>query len=88
MHSFRTTQFDHCHEMHFYISRKCICLFSFKNTGHCIPKDTIVVSNLWYMMHDPDVWDDPYEFKPERFLDTEGHLNKNTALVPFGIGKE
>ena len=58
------------------------------NTGHCIPKDTIVISNLWYMMHDPAVWDDPYEFKPERFLDTEGHLNKNTALVPFGIGKE
>ena len=63
-------------------------VFSSSNTGHCIPKDTIVISNLWYMMHDPDVWDEPYEFKPERFLDAEGHLHKNTALVHFGIGKE
>ena len=42
------------------------------------------------MTHDPAVWDDPYELKPERFLDEEGRLNdKKIAEVPaFGIGKD
>ena len=55
-----------------------------------MPKGSIVISNIWHMTHDPAVWEDPYEFKPERFLDEEGRLNdKKIAEVPaFGIGKD
>lgn len=57
--------------------------------GHRVPKGSIVISNIWHMTHDPAVWDDPYELKPERFLDEEGRLNdKKIAEVPaFGIGR-
>jgi len=36
--------------------------------SYVIPKDSTVISNLWGMMHDPSVYTDPFEFKPERFL--------------------
>ena len=40
------------------------------------------------MLHDAEVWEDPYEFKPERFLDEDGNLNaRSDVMVPFGIGK-
>ena len=30
--------------------------------------------NTWEQNHDPDYWEDPWTFKPERFLDEQGHL--------------
>ena len=30
--------------------------------------------NSWELNHDPNLWDDPWTFKPERYLDEEGHL--------------
>ncbi|KAH6906696.1 cytochrome P450 98A3 [Coprinopsis sp. MPI-PUGE-AT-0042] len=36
--------------------------------GHFIPKGTAVMGNSWAIMHDPDVFEDPLEFKPERYL--------------------
>ncbi|KAF2309743.1 hypothetical protein GH714_004906 [Hevea brasiliensis] len=32
-----------------------------------IPRDTILLVNVWAMHRDPKVWEDPNEFKPERF---------------------
>ncbi|KAH6918907.1 O-methylsterigmatocystin oxidoreductase [Coprinopsis sp. MPI-PUGE-AT-0042] len=36
--------------------------------GHFIPKGTAVMGNSWAIMHDPNVFEDPLEFKPERYL--------------------
>ena len=33
-----------------------------------------IMINVYGVDHDPDVWDDPYEFNPERFLDPDGKL--------------
>ncbi len=30
--------------------------------------------NVWELNHDPDCWEDPWTFKPERFLDEQGQL--------------
>ncbi|KIY65143.1 cytochrome P450 [Cylindrobasidium torrendii FP15055 ss-10] len=38
--------------------------------GYLIPRDTIVVANLWAMNRDPEIYPDYDEFRPERF--TEG----------------
>jgi len=54
--------------------------------GYKIPKDTFVFSMLYYIMRDPDHWEDPNEFKPERFLDQEGRLVRHERFLPFGVG--
>ncbi|XP_027005625.2 steroid 21-hydroxylase isoform X1 [Tachysurus fulvidraco] len=52
--------------------------------GYFIPKNTIVIPNLFGAHHDPDVWPDPQSFRPERFL--EGNGSCLQALIPFGGG--
>ena len=54
--------------------------------GYRIPRDTIIFSMLYHIMRDPDYWQDPESFKPERFLDEDGKVIKEERFVPFGIG--
>ncbi|CAG2177070.1 unnamed protein product, partial [Oppiella nova] len=56
--------------------------------GHFIPKDTIVMANIWAVHNDPKVWHKPQEFSPKRFLTSDGkELLKIDALIPFSVGK-
>ncbi|CAL9122982.1 unnamed protein product [Musa textilis] len=56
--------------------------------GYDIPAGTGVLVNMWAIGRDPAVWDDPEEFRPERFLgspiDVQGH---HFELLPFGAGR-
>ncbi|KAK1896140.1 Steroid 21-hydroxylase [Dissostichus eleginoides] len=52
--------------------------------GYFIPKNTVIIPNLFGAHHDPAVWSDPYNFKPERFL--AGGGGSTRALIPFGGG--
>ncbi|EKM54962.1 uncharacterized protein PHACADRAFT_255217 [Phanerochaete carnosa HHB-10118-sp] len=36
--------------------------------GYCIPKGSLVVANIWAILHDPAVYADPESFCPSRFL--------------------
>lgn len=38
--------------------------------GYVIPKDTVVLMNVWAIQHDPAVFDDPDNFEPARFMRT------------------
>ncbi|KAI0628194.1 CyP450 monooxygenase [Trametes polyzona] len=36
--------------------------------GYIIPKDSVIISNLWALSRDPTIYPDPEAFIPERFL--------------------
>ncbi|XP_072032639.1 cytochrome P450 2J4-like [Amphiura filiformis] len=55
--------------------------------GYNIPKDTVLVYNLWAAHNDPDMWKDPETFHPERFLDGKGGLHKTEFVIPFSLGR-
>jgi fatty-acid peroxygenase len=48
-----------------------------------IPKNSMVLLDLYGQNHDPDLWDDPYAFRPDRFL---GRAIGAFELVPQGGG--
>ena len=54
--------------------------------GYTIPKDTFIMSYFRSTTRDPDVWDDPEVFKPERFLDPGGRFKKVKDGLVFGSG--
>ncbi|XP_072014919.1 cytochrome P450 2A10-like [Amphiura filiformis] len=54
--------------------------------SYTIPKNSVVISNLYAVMHSPEVWGDPEEFRPERFLDDDGNFHEPNEVIPFGIG--
>ncbi|XP_054923489.1 cytochrome P450 18a1-like [Dermacentor andersoni] len=54
--------------------------------GYRIPADTHVVSNLWAIHMDPDLWEEPEEFRPERFL-VDGQVQKPDYFMPFSVGR-
>ena len=43
--------------------------------------------NLYSMHMSKELWGDPENFRPERFLDAEGKFKKSEYLQPFGMGK-
>ncbi|XP_038059763.1 cytochrome P450 2J6-like [Patiria miniata] len=55
--------------------------------GFLIPKDTLLVPNLWAVTHDPKVWPEPDQFKPERFLNDKGEAVQAEELIPFSVGR-
>ncbi|XP_025017783.1 cytochrome P450 2J6-like [Tetranychus urticae] len=56
--------------------------------NYSIPKDAIVIFNFWAVHRDPKLWNDPYSFKPERFLNEDGTLvAKQPNLMSFSGGK-
>ncbi|KAF5196171.1 Flavonoid 3',5'-hydroxylase [Thalictrum thalictroides] len=62
--------------------------------GYYIPKGTRVSVNIWAIGRDPNVWENPLEFNPDRFLteknaaiDLSGGSGNNFELKPFGAGR-
>ncbi|XP_027362962.1 cytochrome P450 705A22-like [Abrus precatorius] len=64
--------------------------------GFDVPPKTAVAINLYAIMRDPDSWEDPNEFRPERFLkkqfeDLRDNYDDSKTMdfnfVPFGAGR-
>jgi len=55
--------------------------------GQYIPKGTNILWNAWALAHDPKVFSDPYSFKPERWLDSNGSSINEEFIAAFGYGR-
>uniref|UniRef100_H2YS91 Uncharacterized protein n=1 Tax=Ciona savignyi TaxID=51511 RepID=H2YS91_CIOSA len=54
--------------------------------GYSIPNGTTIYVNLWAVHNNPDVWDEPNKFKPERHLDDKGNFVQSNHVIPFSVG--
>ncbi|WRX23927.1 Cytochrome P450 - like 10 [Theobroma cacao] len=62
---------------------------SCKMLGYHIPKETQVLVNVWAIGRDSTTWQEPLEFKPERFLEanTVDYKGHHFEFIPFGSGR-
>lgn len=50
------------------------------------PQGTEVFPLLGSVLHDPEVFTQPEEFNPGRFLDADGRFKRQEAFLPFSLG--
>ncbi|RVW46904.1 3,9-dihydroxypterocarpan 6A-monooxygenase [Vitis vinifera] len=62
--------------------------------GYDIPAGTRLFVNVWAIGRDPNHWENPLEFQPERFVNEDGTLKsqlevrgQHFCLLPFGSGR-
>ncbi|CAI9784477.1 unnamed protein product [Fraxinus pennsylvanica] len=60
--------------------------------GYTIPKGSRVFLNTWSAQMDPQIWENPSEFRPERFLNVDSgkvcdYLGNSFEYLPFGSGR-
>ncbi|KAI3673132.1 hypothetical protein L6452_39247 [Arctium lappa] len=58
--------------------------------GYTVPKGTQLLVNVWKIQHDPEIWTDPFEFQPDRFLTSKREIDvrgQHFELIPFGSGR-
>ncbi|XP_015118416.1 cytochrome P450 18a1 [Diachasma alloeum] len=55
--------------------------------GFKIPAGAQVVPLLHAVHMDPELWAEPEEFRPTRFLSTEGKVTRPEYFMPFGVGR-
>ncbi|KAG1907516.1 cytochrome P450 [Suillus fuscotomentosus] len=71
-HSVIPTGFAHC------VSQDDI------HDGYYIPKGSLIMTNIWFMMNDPKRYANPSQFNPERFLGKEPETDPRTICFGFG----
>nr|AJD25155.1 cytochrome P450 CYP71AT91 [Salvia miltiorrhiza] len=56
--------------------------------GYAIPAKTLVFVNAWAIARDPNSWENPDEFVPERFLNSGiDVIGTDFEVIPFGAGR-
>ncbi|XVF83045.1 hypothetical protein PTKIN_Ptkin16aG0100800 [Pterospermum kingtungense] len=59
-----------------------------KIKGYDIAKETQVFINAWAIFRDPQTWEKPEEFFPERFLNNPiSYKGQDFEFIPFGSGR-
>nr|WMB80860.1 BX4 [Acanthus ilicifolius] len=56
--------------------------------GYDIPKGTTILINSWSLGRDPNYWENPDDFLPDRFIQNDiDIMGSNFAMLPFGSGR-
>ncbi|KAI7745377.1 hypothetical protein M8C21_007505 [Ambrosia artemisiifolia] len=57
--------------------------------GYRIPQGTMLFVNVWAIQNDPNIWESPDMFMPERFEGKESSIKEKDGLtmMPFGSGR-
>ncbi|KAH7665296.1 Isoflavone 2'-hydroxylase protein [Dioscorea alata] len=60
--------------------------------GFYVPSGTILLVNVWKVHRDPEFWEEPNKFKPERFFKSSTDrtckvINEGFKMMPFGLGR-
>ncbi|XP_057457864.1 dimethylnonatriene synthase-like [Lotus japonicus] len=58
--------------------------------GYPVPKGTRLLINLWKLQRDPQIWSNPDEFQPERFLNAHEDISfqsQDFGFIPFSFGR-
>ncbi|KAJ7488325.1 cytochrome P450 [Mycena latifolia] len=62
-----------------------------RTEGHppvLIPKNSVIIPNIWHMAHDPKQYSDPMTFNPRRFLSTDTReAELDPSRICFGYGR-
>ncbi|XP_067322380.1 cytochrome P450 2H1-like [Anolis sagrei] len=51
-----------------------------------IPKETLIIPDIYGVLHDPQHWETPEEFNPNHFLDKDGNFVTRKEFLIFGAG--
>ena len=52
--------------------------------GKLVKQGQQIFVPIYCLHHDPEFWDEPEVFRPERWLDGSDELGRTTAFMPFG----
>lgn len=70
------------------LNRKCEKDYKVADSDFVIQKGTPVMIPIFGLQRDPEIYEDPLEFKPERFLNNSSGSNvEGSYYLPFGEGQ-
>ena len=58
-----------------------------KCQGYKIPKGSVIFPCLDSVVHDEKLFPNSHDFKPERFIDTDGKLYNQDKVLTFSLGE-
>ncbi|KAH6904703.1 OrdA protein [Coprinopsis sp. MPI-PUGE-AT-0042] len=52
--------------------------------GYFVPKDAMIITNFWGLLHNPETYPDPFTFNPERYLGASPQMDPRKIVFGWG----